>query len=109
MKIKKKNVSTEEKSIHRPIGAEPEGMVVIEGLLMEVVSIIIQHPSNPVYPVVKDEFQFRLLNLTQKFMNAREKILWPRGTVVLPMPPSCIRKTKNQKPELRRCEVRTVR
>jgi hypothetical protein len=52
-------------------------MVVIEGLLMEVVSIVVQHPLNPLYPVVKDEFQFRCLNFTQKELNASEKILWP--------------------------------
>jgi hypothetical protein len=41
---------------HRPIGAELERMVTIEGLLMEAVSIAIQHRLNPLYPVVKDEF-----------------------------------------------------
>jgi hypothetical protein len=54
-------------------------MVIIKALLMEVVSIVIQHPLNPLYPVVKDEFQFRPLNFTQKFLNvlhANEKILW---------------------------------
>jgi hypothetical protein len=50
-------------------------MVIIEGLLMEAVSIVIQHPLNPRYPVVKDEFQFRPLIFTQKFLNASEKIL----------------------------------
>jgi hypothetical protein len=53
-------------------------MVIREGLLMEAVFIIIQNPLNPLYPVVKDEFQFRLLNFTQKFLDASEKILWPR-------------------------------
>jgi hypothetical protein len=52
-------------------------MVIIKGLLMEVVSIIIQHPLNPPYPVVKDEFQFKPLIFTQKFLNASEKIIWP--------------------------------
>jgi hypothetical protein len=51
-------------------------MVLIEGLLMEVVSIVIQHLLSPLSPVVKDEFQFRSLNFTQKFLNANEKILW---------------------------------
>jgi hypothetical protein len=64
-------------SDHRPIGAELERMVIIECLLMEVVSIAIQHPLHSLYPVVKDEFQFRSLNFTQKFLNASEKILWP--------------------------------
>jgi hypothetical protein len=39
-------------------------MVIIESLLMEVVSIVIQHPLNSLDPVVKDEFQFRPLNFT---------------------------------------------
>jgi hypothetical protein len=52
-------------------------MVIIEGLLIEVVSIVIQCPLNPVYPGMKDEFQFRPLNFTQKSLNASEKILWP--------------------------------
>jgi hypothetical protein len=43
---------------------------------MEVVSIVIQHPLNPFYPVVKDEFQSRPLNFTQKYLNTSEKILW---------------------------------
>jgi hypothetical protein len=62
---------------HRPIGAELERMVITESLLMEMVSIVIQHPLNPLYPVVKDELQSRPLNFTQKFLNAKEKILWP--------------------------------
>jgi hypothetical protein len=51
-------------------------MVIIENLPVEAVSIVIQHPLtlNPFYPVVKDEFQFRPLNFTQKFLNASEKI-----------------------------------
>jgi hypothetical protein len=52
-------------------------MVIMEALLMEVVSIFIQHRLNPTYSVVKDEFQSRPLNLTQKCLNASEKILWP--------------------------------
>jgi hypothetical protein len=43
---------------------------------MEVVSIVIQHLLNPLYPVAKDEFQFRPMNFTQKFLNVSEKILW---------------------------------
>jgi hypothetical protein len=31
---------------------------------------------NLISPVVKSEFQFRLLNFTQKCPNANEKILW---------------------------------
>jgi hypothetical protein len=49
-------------------------MMIIEDLLMEVVSIIIQHPLNPLYPVVKEEFQFKPLNFIQKFLKASEKI-----------------------------------
>jgi hypothetical protein len=52
-------------------------MIIIEALLMEMVSIVIQYPLNPLYPVVKDEFQLRPLNVTQKFLNTSEKILWP--------------------------------
>jgi hypothetical protein len=40
-----------------PIGAELERMVIIKGLPMDVVSIFIQHPLNPLYPVVTDEFR----------------------------------------------------
>jgi hypothetical protein len=50
-------------------------MVIREGLGMEVVSIVIQHPLNPLYPVVKDGFQFRPMNFTPKSLNANEKIL----------------------------------
>jgi hypothetical protein len=53
-------------------------MVVRECLLTEIVSIVMQHALNPLYPVVKDEFQFRPLNFSQKFVNATEKSLWPR-------------------------------
>jgi hypothetical protein len=60
----------------RPIGAELEQMMTIKALFMEVVSIVIQHPLNQLYPVVKDEFQFRHMNFTQKFPNASEKIPW---------------------------------
>jgi hypothetical protein len=83
---------------HRPIGAELERMVVIEGLFMEVVSIVMQHPFNPRYPVVKDEFQFRLLNFTHKFLNDFEEVFWPRG------PLSChCRLHVPEKPKFRRC------
>jgi hypothetical protein len=58
------------KSSHRLIGEELEQMVIIEGSFMGGVSVVIQHP------VVKDEFQFRPLNVTQKVLNASEKILW---------------------------------
>jgi hypothetical protein len=51
-------------------------MVIIESLLMEAVSSVIQHPLDLLDPVVKDEFQFRPLNFNQKFLNASEKILW---------------------------------
>jgi hypothetical protein len=66
---------------------------------MEAVSIVIQRPLIPFYPVVKDEFQFRSLNFTQKFLNvlnASEKILWPRELL------SCqYRLHVPQKPEVR--------
>jgi hypothetical protein len=62
---------------HGPIRAGLERMVIIEVLLMEVASIVIQHPLNSLYPVVKNELSFRPLNFTQKFLNASEKILCP--------------------------------
>jgi hypothetical protein len=89
---------------HRPIWEELERMVVIERFLMEVVSIVIQRPLNPLGPVVKDEFQFRSLNFTQKFLNASEKILWPGELLSW----RC-RLHVPKKPEVRKCEVRTVR
>jgi hypothetical protein len=52
-------------------------MVTIEGLFMEVVSIVSQHPLNPLSLVVKDEVQFRPLNFSQKYLNANDEILWP--------------------------------
>jgi hypothetical protein len=52
-------------------------MVTIEDLFMEVVSVVIQHPQNPVDPVMKGKFQSRPLNCTQKFLNASEKIPSP--------------------------------
>jgi hypothetical protein len=71
---------------------------------MEVVSIVIQHSLNPLYPVVKEEFQSRLLNFTQKFLNTSEKIICPGELLFcqchLHMP---------EKPEIRRCQVGTVR
>jgi hypothetical protein len=52
-------------------------MVILRGLFMEVVSIVLQSPLKQLYLVVRDGFQFRTLNFTQKFLNANEKILWP--------------------------------
>jgi ABC-type dipeptide/oligopeptide/nickel transport system ATPase component len=54
-----------------------EQMVIIKGLVTEVISMVIQNPFNPLYPVVKGEFQLRPLNFTQKYLKASEKILWP--------------------------------
>jgi hypothetical protein len=88
---------------HRLIREELERMVMTEGLLMEVVSTVIQHPLNPLYPVVKNEFQFKTLNFTQKFLNASEKILWP-GEML-----SCqCRLHVPEKPEVRRCQAKAV-
>jgi hypothetical protein len=79
-------------------------MVIIEGLVMEVVSIGIQHPLNPLYPMVKDDFQFKPLNFTQQFLKPVEKILWP-GELL-----SCqCNLHVSEKPEVRRCQVRTAR
>jgi hypothetical protein len=89
---------------HTPIRAELERMVVIEGLLMEAISIVIQYLLNPLYPVVKDKFQFKPLNFTQKVLNASEKIVWPREL----LPWHC-RFHIPEKPKPRRCQARTVR
>jgi hypothetical protein len=79
-------------------------MVIIQGLLVEVVSVVIKHSLNPLYPMVKDEFQFRLLNFIQKSLNASEKILWP-GKLL-----SCqCRLHVPEKPKVRKYQVRTVR
>jgi hypothetical protein len=79
-------------------------MVFIEGFLMEVVVIVTKYPVNPLCPVAKDEFQFRPLNFTQKFLNASEKILWPGDLL------SCqCRLHVPEKPEIRKCQVRTLR
>jgi hypothetical protein len=79
-------------------------MLIKEGIFMEIVSIVIQQSLNPLYPLVKDEFQFRPLNFTEKFLNASAKILWPRELL------SCrCRLHVPEKPEIRRCQVRTVR
>jgi hypothetical protein len=51
-------------------------MVIIKELLMEIVSIIIQHPLNLLYLLVKDEFQFKPVDFTPKCLNAIDKILW---------------------------------
>jgi hypothetical protein len=80
-------------------------MVIIKSRLMEVVSVVIQHPLNPLYPMVEEEFQFRLLNFTQKFLNASEKILWPGE---LSSCQSRLHVPESQKSQVRRCEVRTV-
>jgi hypothetical protein len=79
-------------------------MVIIKGSVMEVVSVVIQHQLNLLYPVVNDEVQFRPLNLTQKFMNASEEILSPGGLLFCQC---CLHVA--EKPEVRRCQVRTAR
>jgi hypothetical protein len=48
----------------------------MEGFPMEVVSVILQHPSDRLDPVVEQEFQFRPLNFVKKCPNARKKIVW---------------------------------
>jgi hypothetical protein len=85
---------------HRPNGAELERMMIAKCLF----SITIQHPVNPLYPVVKDEFQFRPLDFIQTFLNANEKILSP-GEL---LPCQC-RLHVPEKPKARRCQVGTVR
>jgi hypothetical protein len=79
-------------------------MMIIEGLFMEVVSIVVQLPLNPLYPVVKDEFQFRPPSFTQKFLSASEKALWPGE------PLSCqCRLHVPEKSKVRMGQIRTVR
>jgi hypothetical protein len=71
---------------------------------MGVVSIVIQDPLNPLYPAMKDEFQFEPLNFTQKFLNSTAKVLCP-GKLLSCQCPLHV----PEKPEVRRCQVRTVR
>jgi hypothetical protein len=73
-------------------------------VIIEIVSIIIRCPLQPVYPVVKDELQFRPLDFAQKFLNASEKIPWSGELLFY----QC-RLHVPEKPEVRRCQVRTVR
>jgi hypothetical protein len=79
-------------------------MAITEDLLMEVIFIVIQHPLNPLYPVVQNEFQFRPLDFTQNFLNASGKILWPGELLFCSC---CLHVPK--KPDVRRCHVRIVR
>jgi hypothetical protein len=89
---------------HKPTGAELEQMVIIEGLLMEVVSIVLQHSLTSLYPVVTDDFQFRAPNFVQNFLNASETILWP-GEL---LPCQC-RLLVTEQLEVIRCHVLTIR
>jgi hypothetical protein len=73
-------------------------MVITEGLLMAVVSIIIQHPLNLPYLVMKDDFQSKHLNFTQKSQSANDKILWPGELLICQF-----RLHISEKPEVRRC------
>jgi hypothetical protein len=61
---------------HRPVEAILSPLMRTEGLPKEVVSVILQHPSDPLDPVVKHEFQFRPLNFLKECLNARKKIVW---------------------------------
>jgi hypothetical protein len=79
-------------------------MVIIEGLFMELIFIVIQHPLNTLYPLVKDEFQFKSLNFTDRFLNAGEKTLWPGELLFCQY-----RFHVPEKSEVRMCQVRTVR
>jgi hypothetical protein len=49
---------------------------MLEGLIMDVASIVIQHPSDSLDPVAEDTFRFRPLNLVRKGLNATAKIRW---------------------------------
>jgi hypothetical protein len=58
----KSNIGWSMSSGHRLIGAKLERMVITKDLLMELVSIVLQHPLNRLCPVAKDEFQFRAVD-----------------------------------------------
>jgi hypothetical protein len=51
---------------HNFLAASPADLVVAlrAGNEPTVVRIVIEHPLGPLYPVVKDEFQFRPLNVS---------------------------------------------
>jgi hypothetical protein len=56
-----------------------EGIAKLRRLDANDFSMILQSMPvslNPLCPMMKDEFKFRPLNFTQKFLNANEKILW---------------------------------
>jgi hypothetical protein len=57
-------------------------------VIIEVVSIVIKHPLNPLSPVVKDEFQFSSLNFAQTVRTssrpenccpASAAFMWPKN------------------------------
>jgi hypothetical protein len=49
---------------------------MMEDLVMETVSIIIQHSSNMLDSVVGNMFQFKCLNFVQKGQNDMKKMDW---------------------------------
>jgi hypothetical protein len=60
----------------RLIQAEPERMVMTEGLVIRGSSVMIHHSSNALNPIAEDMFQFRPLNFIEKRLNAIRKIWW---------------------------------
>jgi hypothetical protein len=52
-------------------------IVIMEGFVMELVSIIVQHSSNSLDPMMESLFKFGSLNFIQERLNAIKKIHWP--------------------------------
>jgi hypothetical protein len=76
---------------------------MMESLRMEVISIVSQHASNALDPMMEDMFQYGPPNVVQKRLNAIKKILW-RSELF-----SCqCALHRAEKPEVRRCQARTV-
>jgi hypothetical protein len=49
-------------------------MAVVKGLPVDAGSVSIHHPSNSLDLIVEDKFQFRSLDLVQKYLNGIQKI-----------------------------------
>jgi hypothetical protein len=89
---------------HRPIGAELERMVIIEGSVMEVTSIVIQSLLNPLSPMVKGEF---LSDLWISLRNSRMSMRMSCGTGnYCPVSAAFMCPEKS---EVKRCRARTAR
>jgi hypothetical protein len=62
---------------HRLVEQDLGRMTMMEGLFMEVVWIVIQHPSNALCPIMEDRFQFGPQSFIQKPLTAIKTIGWP--------------------------------